>query len=116
MIKLKNLINPALAFKKLKEGGPGSGPHGDDEDNPFDREPTDDEMADIEKQFEGKLNEYNRNYSELEKYETAIFDVIIQFKKIYEKSPHKKNRKINKYIQQILKIEQQLSDEITELD
>ena len=33
-----------------KEGGPGSGPHGngDDEENPFDREPTDDEMADID--------------------------------------------------------------------
>ena len=40
---------------KVKEGGPGSGPsgNGDDEDNPFDREPSDDELADIEKQFEG---------------------------------------------------------------
>ena len=40
----------------MKEGGPGSGPqgNGDDEDNPFDREPSDDELADIEKQFEAK--------------------------------------------------------------
>tara|TARA_B100001250_G_C19745336_1_gene765033 strand:+ start:446 stop:886 length:441 start_codon:yes stop_codon:yes gene_type:complete len=40
-----------------QEGGPGSGPHGDDEDNPFDKEPSDDDLRDIEKQFEGKLNE-----------------------------------------------------------
>ena len=44
----------------MREGGPGSGPHGngDDEENPFDREPSDDEMADIEKEFEG-VNEAN---------------------------------------------------------
>ncbi len=48
---------PTLADiqKKKNEGGPGSGPQ--DDDNPFDKEPTDDELADIEKQFEGKLNE-----------------------------------------------------------
>jgi hypothetical protein len=62
------------------------------------------------------LKEYNREYSELEKYETAIFDVIIQFKKIYERSPHKKNRKINKHIQDLLKIESKLGDEVTELE
>ena len=43
-----------------QEGGPGSGPHGDD-DNPFDREPSDDELKDIEKQFEGNLNEVDFN-------------------------------------------------------
>tara|TARA_B100000287_G_C20411148_1_gene693616 strand:- start:92 stop:418 length:327 start_codon:yes stop_codon:yes gene_type:complete len=45
---------------KVVEGGPGSGPHGDDddkEDNPFDREPSDDELKDIEKQFEGTVFE-----------------------------------------------------------
>ena len=62
-----------------------------------------------------KLNEY-RGYNELEKYETAIFDVIIQFKKIYERSEYKKNRKINKYIQELLKIESKLGDEVTELE
>ena len=45
-----------------------------------------------------------------------IFDTIIAFKKIYEKSPHKKNRKINMYIKQLLKIEQQISDVIGDLD
>ena len=43
--------------EKFDEGGPGSGPQTDDEENPFDREPSDDELADIEKQFEGKVNE-----------------------------------------------------------
>ena len=45
---------------KVVEGGPGSGPHGDGdkEENPFDREPSDDELADIEKQFES-INEIN---------------------------------------------------------
>ena len=62
-----------------------------------------------------KLNEY-RGYNELEKYETAIFDVIIQFKKIYEKSEHRKNRKINKLIQDLLKIEAKLGDIVTDLD
>ena len=38
----------AKAKKKVKEGGPGSGPHGDDEDNPFDKEPSDDDLRDIE--------------------------------------------------------------------
>jgi len=77
MIKLKDLLNEdKISFSKdemaklhkdgsiekdghvfsFNEGGPGSGPQGDDEDNPFDREPSDDELADIEKQFEG-LNE-----------------------------------------------------------
>ena len=77
MIKLKDLLNEdKISVSKdemaklhkdgelekdghvisFTEGGPGSGPHGDD-DNPFDREPSDDELKDIEKQFEGKLNE-----------------------------------------------------------
>ena len=46
----------------------------------------------------------------------SIFNTIIAFKKIYEKSPHKKNRKINMYIKQLLKIEQQISDVISDLD
>ena len=36
----------------IGEGGPGSGPSGNGEDNPFDREPSDDELANIEKDFE----------------------------------------------------------------
>jgi hypothetical protein len=44
-------------LKSMGEGGPGSGPQNGDDDNPFDREPSDDELADIEKQYEGKVNE-----------------------------------------------------------
>ena len=45
--------NSSVKIKKVvREGGPGSGPQGNGEDNPFDREPSDDELKDIEKQFE----------------------------------------------------------------
>ena len=71
MIKLKDLLENKFNITKdemeklhkdgsiekdghvisFTEGGPGSGPHGDDEDNPFDKEPSDDDLRDIEKQF-----------------------------------------------------------------
>ena len=60
------------------------------------------------------LNE--RRYTELEAIETSIFDMIIEFKKAFEKSEHKKNRKISKLIKDLLKIEGQLGDEVTELE
>jgi len=70
MIKLKDLLENKFNITKdemeklhkdgsiekdghvisFTEGGPGSGPQG--EDNPFDREPSDDELKDIEKQFD----------------------------------------------------------------
>ena len=109
-------VTKALPTRKVgdvAEGGPGSGPQGDYEDNPFDREPSDDELADIEKQFEGKLNE--RMYTPLEALETSIFDIIIEFKKAFEKSEHKKNRKISMLIKQMLKLEGKLGEEVGEL-
>ena len=60
-----------------QEGGPGSGPQGGDEDNPFDKEPSDDDLAAIEKEFEG-VNEAN-----LEKV----------------KLPAQVNRFLNKFVQ-----------------
>tara|TARA_Y100001963_G_scaffold114657_1_gene158993 strand:+ start:508 stop:738 length:231 start_codon:yes stop_codon:yes gene_type:complete len=60
------------------------------------------------------LNE--RKYSELEAIETSIFDVIIEFKKSFEKSPHKKNKQINALIKQMLKLEGKLGDLVTELE
>ena len=54
--KQNNMIRKSTGMKlteKLKkEGGPGSGRHADDEDNPFDKEPSDDDLAAIEKEFE----------------------------------------------------------------
>ena len=53
--KVRSLIRKMVReiIAEIEEGGPGSGPHSDDEENPFDREPSDAEMADIEKEFEG---------------------------------------------------------------
>ena len=74
IIKLKDLLNED---KIKKEGGPGSGPQGDDEDNPFDKEPSDDDLAAIEKEFES-VNEVN-------------------FEKV--KLPAQVNRFLNKFVQ-----------------
>ena len=51
-------------MKVRNEGGPGSGPqgNGDDSDNPFDREPSDDELANIEKEFESVDEAAKRDY------------------------------------------------------
>ena len=57
-----------------------------------------------------------RKYTELEAIETSIFDMIIEFKKAFEKSPHKKNRKINMLIKQMLKLEAQLGDMVSDLE
>ena len=46
--------------------------------------------------------------------ESSIFDIIIEFKKTFEKSDWSKNRKINSIIKQMLKLEQQLSNETQE--
>ena len=48
--------------------------------------------------------------------EAHIFDVIIQFKKTFEKSEWKKNRKINSIIKQLLKLESQLGNETGDLE
>ena len=60
------------------------------------------------------LNEIQIEAEDIQDMEAAIFDVIIEFKKNFEKSDWKKNRKINSIIKQLLKLEQQLSDETQE--
>ena len=76
-------------------------------------------MADYKKAKQNKIKEEALNEIQIEA-ETiqdmgaAIFDVIIEFKKNFEKSDWKKNRKINSIIKQMLKLEQQLSDETQE--
>ena len=85
--ELRKLVNDEL--RKLIEGGPGSGPQGDDdkEDNPFDREPSDDDLKDIEKQFEEKIVEADDHEgkmakSQLErsmKYSKMIYKMIDNF-------------------------------------
>tara|TARA_Y100001937_G_C7025778_1_gene287681 strand:- start:541 stop:834 length:294 start_codon:yes stop_codon:yes gene_type:complete len=95
MIKLKKLLKESITWNNRKFG---------------ERLPTMDDY----KEAYGK-KQVNEAIS-LKDAGGEIFDTIIAFKKIYEKSPHKKNRKINMYIKQLLKIEQQISDVIGDLD
>ena len=48
--------------------------------------------------------------------EAAIFDVIIEFKKTFEKSEWKKNRKINSLIKKMIDLEAKLGNETLELE
>ena len=62
------------------------------------------------------LNEMQIEIEDVQDQEAAVFDVIIQFKKTFEKSEWKKNRKINSIIKQLLKLESQLGNETGELE
>ena len=95
MIKLKKLLKESITWDNRKFG---------------ERLPT---MDDYREAYGKK--QVNEAIS-LKDAGGEIFDTIIAFKKIYEKSPYKKNRKINMYIKQLLKIEQQISDVIGDLD
>ena len=63
---------------------------------------------------EMRLNEYVE-VEKIQDIEASIFDIIIEFKKTFEKSEWKKNRKINSLIKQFLKLERQLGDATREL-
>ena len=62
------------------------------------------------------LNEIDVEIEDVQDQEAAVFDVIIQFKKTFEKSEWKKNRKINSIIKQMLKLEAQLGDVTGDLE
>jgi hypothetical protein len=47
--------------------------------------------------------------------EASIFDVIIEFKKTFEKSEWKKNRKISSLIKKMIDLESKLGNEVAEL-
>ena len=47
--------------------------------------------------------------------EASIFDVIIEFKKTFEKSEWKKNRKISSLIKKMIDLEAKLGNEVAEL-
>ena len=74
-------------------------------------------LADVQKKHESKQNlkEY-RGYTALEEVETHVFDAIIAFKKMFEKSEFKSNSKVKKCINDLLKAEEKLGDIVTELD
>ena len=63
-----------------------------------------------------KLNEEIIEVERIHDMESHIFDVIIEFKKTFEKSEWKKNRKINSLIKQLFKLETQLGNETGDLE
>ena len=62
------------------------------------------------------LNEAYNELPALDRYESQVFDVIIQFKEIFDKTQWKKNRKIQAIIKQMLKLERKLGDAVGELE
>ena len=63
-----------------------------------------------------KLNEEIIAVERIHDMESHIFDVIIEFKKTFEKSEWKKNRKISSLIKKMIDLESKLSNEVTELE
>ena len=66
---------------------------------------------------EEMLNEIQIEAEDIQDMGAAIFDVVIEFKKNFEKSDFKKSghaRKINSIIKQMLKLEAQLGDIVGE--
>ena len=57
------------------------------------------------------LNEIQLEAEDIQDMEAAIFDVIIEFKKTFEKSEWKKNRKISSLIKKMIDLEAKLGNE-----
>ena len=62
------------------------------------------------------LNEIDVEIEDVQDHESRIFDAIIKFKKTFEKSEWKKNRKINSLIKQMINLEAKLGNETLELE
>ena len=62
-----------------------------------------------------KLNE-EVEIEDVQDHEAAVFDVIIRFKKTFEKSEWKKNRKINSLIKKMIDLEAKLGNETLDLE
>ena len=63
-----------------------------------------------------KLNEEIIEVERIHDMESQIFDVIITFKKTFEKSEWKKNRKIGSLIKKMIDLESKLGNEVSELE
>ena len=64
---------------------------------------------------EEMLNEIQIEAEDIQDMGAAIFDVVIEFKKNFEKSEWSKNRKISSLIKKMLDLESKLGNEVTEL-
>ena len=62
-----------------------------------------------------KLNEEIIEVERIHDMESQIFDVIIEFKKTFEKSEWKKNRKVSSLIKKMIDLESKLGNEVMEL-
>ena len=62
-----------------------------------------------------KLNEEIIEVERIHDMESHIFDVIIEFKKTFEKSEWKKNRKISSLIKKMIDLEAKLGNEVSDL-
>ena len=62
------------------------------------------------------LNEIDVEIEDVQDKEAHIFDVIIEFKKTFEKSEWKKNRKISSLIKKMIDLEAKLGNETLELE
>ena len=69
----------------------------------------------VQKKYEKKLNEEIIEVERVIDMEASIFDVIIEFKKTFEKSEWKKNRKVSSLIKKMIDLESKLSNEVAEL-
>ena len=63
-----------------------------------------------------KLNEEIIEVERIHDIESSIFDIIIEFKKTFEKSEWKKNRKISSLIKKMIDLEAKLGNETLELE
>ena len=61
------------------------------------------------------LNEEIIEVERIHDVEASIFDIIIEFKKLFEKSEWKKNRKISSLIKKMLDLESKLGNEVSDL-
>ena len=69
----------------------------------------------VQKKYEKKLTEEIIEVERIHDMESHIFDVIIEFKKTFEKSEWKKNRKVSSLIKKMIDLESKLSNEVADL-
>ena len=72
-------------------------------------------LTSVQNKHQNKVNEAFE-IEDVQHYESDIFDAIAEFKKVFEKSEWKKNRKINSLIKQLFKLETQLGNETGDLE
>jgi len=70
----------------------------------------------VQKKYEKKLNEIQIEIEDVQDHESRIFDAIMKFKKTFEKSEWKKNRKINSFIKKMIDLEAKLGNETLDLE